>query len=186
MDKQFLVGKKIFLRGLEKNDLENLSFWLSDSSITRFLQQGERPHTIETLQKNYDVESKDDHQISFAIIDKKSKKHIGWTGLYSINWISRYAEMRIFVGDKKFWKKGVATEAQKLLIEYGFDKLNLHRIFAGTNMECKGEQGALQKLFMKKEGVSRDAMFRNGKYYDIIHFGILENEYRNKVKNNSW
>lgn len=186
MDYQFLTGKKIFLRGLTKEDLLNISKWLNDSNITRFLQQGERPPTIEILQKNYDIESKDEHQISFAIVDKKSKKHIGWTGLYEINWISSYAEMRIFVGDRNFWKKGIATEAQKLLIEYGFDKLNLHRIFAGTNIECLGEQGALQKLFMKKEGISRDAMYRNGKYFDIIHFGILKNEYKNKVKNGEW
>jgi len=87
---------------------------------------------------------------------------------------------------KVFWKKGLATEAQKLLIEYGFNKLNLHRIFAGTNIECRGEQAALTKLFMKKEGVFKEAMYGNGKYYDTIHFGILKKEYQKKVKEKKW
>lgn len=182
----FLIGRKIYLRRLLHDDLENLVKWLNDERITRFLQQGDTPPTIDKLKQDYDVDGMANHQIPFAVIDKKTNKHVGWTGLFEIGWISRYAEMRIFIGEKKFWGKGYATESQKLLIEYGFDKLNLHRIAAGTNIECVGEQKALQKLFMKKEGTSREVMYRNGKYYDTVHFGIIKNEYLKRTKNGEW
>jgi len=82
--------------------------------------------------------------------------------------------------------QGLRHLIPKLLIEYGFDKLNLHRIAAGTNIECVGEQKALQKLFMKKEGTSREVMYRNGKYYDTVRFGIIKNEYLKRTKNGEW
>lgn len=186
MKNPFLVGKKIYLRVLEDEDLNNLLRWINDSKVTYYLQQGDRPPTINLLKKMYDVEGNDKQQISFAIIDRKTNKHVGWTGLYAISWTSRYAEMRIFIGEKSYWKKGIATEAQKLLVEYGFEKLNLHRIFAGTNIELKGEQKALRKLFFREEGISKEAMFRNGKYYDVIYFGILKKDYQKKVKEKKW
>jgi len=186
MKNPFLIGKKIYLRALENDDLPNLLKWLTDEKITYYLQQGDRPPTIEILKDAYDVEGKNSTQISFAVIDKKLNKHIGWTGLYEINWLSRNAEIRIFVGDKNFWRKGIAYESQKLLTEYSFDKLNLHRIHAGTNIECMGEQGALKKLFFTKEGISKDGMYRNGKYYDLIHFGLLKNQYLKKLRDGMW
>jgi len=186
MKNAFLIGKKIYLRSLENDDLLNLVRWLSDENVTRNLQQGDRPPTLEILKEAYDVEGTNPSQIPFAVIDKKTNKHVGWTGLFEINWISRYADMRIFVGEKKFWGKGIATESQKLVIEYGFDKLNLHRITAGTSGACIGEQKALKKLYMKHEGTSKEAMYRNGKYYDTVHFGIIKQDYQKLVKNGKW
>jgi len=186
MKNPFLIGKKIYLRALDYDDLSNLACWLNDEKVTYYLQQGDRPPTIEKLKEAYDVEGKNEKQIPFAVVDKKSNKNIGWTGLYEINWLNRTAEMRIFVGEKNFWRKGIAYESQKLVTEYGFDKLNLHRIFAGTNIECLGEQGALKKLFFTKEGISKEATYRNGKYYDLIHFAILKNQYRRKVTEGKW
>jgi [ribosomal protein S5]-alanine N-acetyltransferase len=181
----FLSGKTIYLKSLEFDDLKNIARWLHDKDVTRFLHQGYRPMTVENLKNSYDIEGVRDDEFSFSIIDKKTNKSIGWTGLYQVNWISRFAEMRIFLGEKNFWHKGIATESQKLLLEYGFDKLNLHRIFAGTNIKCLGEQGALKKLFMTEEGVSRKTLFRNGEYYDVVHFGILKDEYL-KIKKEKW
>ena len=108
MKNPFLIGKKIYLRALQYDDLPNLEKWLNDERVTYYLQQGDKPPNIEILKKSYDVEGKSNSQIPFAVIDKKSNKHIGWTGLFEINWLSRNAEMRIFVGDSNFWRKGVA------------------------------------------------------------------------------
>jgi len=186
MTKAFLIGKKIYLRALEEDDLKNLVTWLNDAKVTYYLQQAERPPTINYLKKMYDVEGKNEKDIVFAIIDKKTNKHVGWTGLFEISYISKHGEFRVFIGEKSFWKKGIATEALKLLIEYGFNKLNLHRIFAGTNIESKAVQAMFTKLFMIKEGVFKESLYRNGKYYDTIHFGILKKEYQKKVKEKKW
>jgi len=72
----FLIGRKIYLRRLLHDDLENLVKWLNDERITRFLQQGETPPTIDKLKQDYDVEGMTNHQIPFTVIDKKTNKHV--------------------------------------------------------------------------------------------------------------
>jgi len=173
MEKAFLIGKKIYLRGLEEQDLENLRKWLCDSEITKLLFQGERPLNLDHMKQEFQTKINDDSEIVFAIMTKSNNKHIGWAGIYDINRSSRNAEVRFFIGDKKYWKMGLATDAVSLLIDYAFNKLNLHRIFGGSNIENKGSVKVFKKLKFKQEGIIKEGHFRNGKYYDLVTFGLI-------------
>ena len=67
-------------------------------------------------------------------------------------------------------------EAGDLLINHAFQNLNLHRIYCGTSSNNIGMQKLATKLGMKKEGVRKDSIFNDGRYYDIIEYGII-NDY---------
>lgn len=100
-------------------------------------------------------------------------KHIGNISLQSINWINRSAEFAIVIGEKDYWGKGFASEALELLINHGFQKLNLHRIWSGTAATNKGMLRVFEKLGMVREGIFKDGVFLNGKYVDVHCYAII-------------
>ena len=173
MNKPFLIGKKIYLRGLEESDLENIQKWLCDSAVTKLLFQGDRPPNLQVMKEDFNKKIRDGMEIVFAIINKTSDFYIGWTGIYEINWVSRSGELRFFIGEKKYWEKGLATEAVRLLIDYAFNKLNLHKLYGGANIENYGSLKIFRRLGFEEEGISKEGHFRNGRYYDLVRFGLI-------------
>ncbi|MBT5772300.1 MAG: GNAT family N-acetyltransferase [Flavobacteriaceae bacterium] len=176
MNFSFLTGNSVYLRGLEKDDLIYLKEWLCDEKVTHYLESGVWPLSIEQLDKQYLNEL--NNNISFLVILKNQDKPIGWGGLYDINWIKRSAELRFFIGDTKFWNMTSALESFKLLLEYSFKKLNLHKVTAGANVENKNSWKIIERIGFVKEGTIRDTIYRNGKYYDAYFYSILRNEYQ--------
>ena len=163
----------MYLRGLEENDLVNMQRWLCDSDVTKLLFQGDKPPNLQIMKEEFYKKTRDNEQVVFSIITKTNEIHIGWAGIYEINWISRNCEIRFFIGEKKYWGKDFATESVSLLVNYAFKKLNLHRVYGGANKENHGSIKIFQKLGFSNEGTSKEGHFRNGRYYDLIRFGLL-------------
>jgi ribosomal-protein-alanine N-acetyltransferase len=108
-----------------------------------------------------------------AVCDKQNDKHIGNISLQSISWVDRSAEIAFVLGEKEYWGKGVMLEAGKMILDHGFNMLNLHRIHCGTTSDNQGMQKLAEKLGMEKEGVRKEALFNNGKFHDVIEYGIM-------------
>ena len=173
----FLTGETVYLRGLEKDDLPNLKNWLCDEKVTRFLESGTFPSSIEQFIEQYENEIKNQKNVLFLVMSKKENIPIGWGGLYEINWIKRSAELRFFIGETQFWKITAALESEKLLLQYAFETLNMHKVTGGANVENKGSWKIIERIGFVKEGVLRDSVYRNGKYYDVYIYSMLRNEY---------
>ena len=178
MHHPFIVGEKIYLRGLEKDDLAgNMFQWANDPEVTHYMVTGARPNSMELLEEEYAqlVASKND--VVLAIIDKKTNIHIGNVGLYVINWISRSAEFRIIIGEKEYYNKSYGTEATRLTAQYGFERLNLNRVWLGVNTEHTAAIKAYEKAGFVREGILRQEMYRNGRHYDAVRMSILREEH---------
>src|SRR5690606_33880262 len=117
------------------------------------------------------------NHVVLAIIETESGIHIGNVALQSINWVSRNAEFAILLGNKKYWGGGYGEEAAKLIVEYGFNRLNLHRIYCGTFHDNNGMIRLAGKLKMKEEGRRREGFFKDGRFVDVIEYGVLKSEY---------
>lgn len=175
----FLQSENLILRSLEREDLtEEYLQWLNDEEVCRYNSHAVFPNSFFKMQNYFDSIQGNNSTIVMAIISKDQDKHIGNISLQSINWINRSAEFAILLGDKEYWGKGVATEAVQLIMEYGFSRLNLHRICCGTSAENKGMQKVAAKLNMTEEGVRKEALFKDGKYVDIIEYGILKKDFK--------
>lgn len=171
---KFLIGSQIYLRALSVSDVEgNYRMWLNDKEIVQFNSHGRFPMTIENLLTYINSTSNSTNTLVLAIIDVNTKSHIGNISLQSINWIDRNAEIAFLLGEKSFWGKGIMQEAGFLLLDHAFKVLNLHRVYCGTSEENKGMQKLAKKLGMVQEGIRKEAIFKNGMYYDIIEFGII-------------
>lgn len=178
MKNQFVAGKLINLRLLEVRDIDGpYSMWLNDPEVCKFNSHARFPVGKEELKKYVREAKKSSSMQVFAIVTKHGATHIGNISLQNINYIDRSAELAIIIGDKKYWGKGIGLEAWKLMMEYGFRILNLHRIYCGVVEQNIGMIKIALKSGMVKEGVRREALYGNGRYYHVVEFGILKKEY---------
>lgn len=179
MDKPFLIGEKIYLRIIEERDLnESYQQWFNDEEICQFNSHHRFPHYRQNLEEYYKNVIIDKGNLILAIIAIDGDMHIGNIALQNINYVDRSAELAIIIGDKGYWRKGAGREACDLILSHGFRSLNLHRIRCGTIEENVGMRKLAEKLGFKQEGILRDAIYKNGKYQDVINYGLLEDEYQ--------
>lgn len=162
-----IKGKKIDLCLLDKKKhLNNCLEWLNDAQINRLLLAGIFPIYLHNEEEWFNnLGSKEN--VVMAIMTKEGK-HIGNVGLHKIDYISGTAEMGILIGDIKEWGKGIATEAEKLMMEYGFKSLNLQKIYATIFGDNIASLKAAKKNNAIIEGTFKKHLYKNGKYHNII------------------
>jgi len=78
--------------------------------------------------------------------------------------------------NRYFWGKGYATETANALVDFGFDRLNLHRIFVTCDPANTASAHVLKRIGMKFEGCMREHMWARGKWRDSLLYAILEQE----------
>ena len=98
----------------------------------------------------------------------KTKKLIGTCQLHSISAVHRHAELQIRIGDVKQRGHGYGTDAVQLLLKFGFDDLNLHRIFLHVFADNKAAVRTYEKCGFKREGILRHAAHIDGRYVDDV------------------
>lgn len=113
--------------------------------------------------------------ISWAIM--VGGKYVGVCSLDSINLLYRTAEVTIFIGDPEYWGKGIASNAIGYMLEHGFGRLGLNRIWSGTSETNAAMNKVFENLGFTQEGVFREGMFLNGGFVDIRCWAILAKEY---------
>ena len=180
-----LEGEHIYLSPYNVEDTPQFTKWLNDFGITDYIGKSGEMVTLE-WEKEY-LEShnnKPKEQYNFEIIQKEKSKPIGSCGLEKIDRIHRKAVLGIFIGDKEEHNKGYGTEIVNLLLDYGFNYLNLHSIKLDVLAFNKRAIKCYEKCGFKECGRQREAYYLNGKYYDIMSMDILKKEYEgNYIKN---
>lgn len=175
-----LKGTNLSLRAITKDDLPLYVEWLNDVEVLRYLSLY-RPFNIDDETDWYERYRKDDTRINFAI-ELNNGKHIGSIGLNDIDHRRQVAELGIVIGDKESWGKGYCTEAIGLLLEHGFNSLNLNRIFLRVDTENIGGFKCYQKSGFIKEGELRESEFSEGTFRNIYIMSVLRNEYLNRQR----
>lgn len=181
--KVILKGKKVVLRPLSLKDAGRFCRWLADREVTKFLSMYDQaPISIKEEMEWIRKSNRDKSNFRLAI-DTIDGRHIGTVSLNSIDDFNKNAEYGIFIGDKRYWGQGYGTEAGKLMVDYGFKKLKLHRIYLRyLAYNIRGLKSYLKAGF-KSEGRKRQHIFRDGFWHDEVLMGILREEYlKNKSK----
>ena len=178
---EFIAGSQVYLRAFRAEDLtERYLGWLNDPEATRYMESGIFPSTMRDLESFYQRIAVSRSDVLMAVIDKGSGEHIGNMKLGPIQWVHRSAIFGIMIGEKKFWGRGVGREATRLMVEYGFDRLNLNRIDLGVFAEHEAGVRCYQKLGFKVEGRLRQDLFQDGEYKDRLWMGLLRSEYERR------
>lgn len=169
-----LLGDRIYLSPRNIDDYEKFTEWLNDFETTDYIG---RSDGIVTLEGEKEYLEKNSNKSAFAIVTLENDKIIGTLSLEEINYTNRTATLGIFIGDKDYRNNGYGTEAIRLILDYGFNYLNLNNINLSLMSFNERALRCYEKCGFKEYGRRRQCKYINGKYYDSIYMDILKDEF---------
>lgn len=163
-----IVGKKVYLRPIVRDDLVYLNKWKNDEDTFRFLGGGYMPVSIDQQAKWLDslIDTTGNNK-RFMICVGESNEPIGMIGLYNISWIHRVCEIGIYIGNKGSRGKGYATEACQLLEKFASEYLNLRKMRLSVVSDNKKAIELWASLGYKVIGEHIEERFIGGKYRNL-------------------
>ena len=175
-----LHGDRIHLREVDPTDAPAAMAWAADPEYFRYSAwdavgtQAEEQLFLRIA--HADARSRPRRQYSLGIVWEASGELIGMARIG----ISEPAHRGGDIGyglRRDRWGSGIATEAARLVVDFGFDRLGLHRIFAYHHPDNVASGRVLQKLGMQREGVLRENQFAHGRWRDSVVYAVLEHEW---------
>ena len=118
----------------------------------------------------------DSSQRSFSI--ECERQHIGGAGFSSIDGRNRNAEVGIFIGKPELWDRGLGRDVMVALLRFGFEQLNLHRIYLRVFAENDRAVHLYESIGFQQEGCWRQGEYRHDRYHDILWMSILREEWK--------
>lgn len=177
---RIIETERMLLRRFEYSD--NLSMrknWISNEKIQSLYSEPvyTTEEKVKELLDKYIGSYREDDYYRWAIIDKKSKECIGQIAYFLVDSKNHFAEIEYCIGED-YQCKGLATEATKAVIAYGFDQMNLHKVQICTKTINPASKRVIEKCGLTYEGTLRDYFYTDGQYVGRLFFSILKNEYK--------
>ena len=173
----FIKGENINLCPSNSDHLNLYAKWWNSPGIRKYAR-AVFPRSKEDLKKTLEPpESRMRERIFFEIWHKADNKPIGYAGLEDIRWFDRRASLFYVIGEKEYWGKGFATEASLLIVNYGFNELNLHKITAGAFSPNRASIRVLEKVGFQFELTKKKENYIDGKFVDSEEYSILIQEW---------
>jgi RimJ/RimL family protein N-acetyltransferase len=172
----FLIGTKIYLRPLEREDAGTLVPWFNDPEVTRYLKRY-RPMNRRGEEEFIDKLSTDESAIPLGIVVRETDALIGAGGLHHLDFKNRSAAFGISIGEKSEWGQGYGGEATGLIVRYAFETLNLNRVWLLVYEFNERGRRTYEKVGFQKEGVLRQDYYRDGRYWDTLTMAILRQDW---------
>lgn len=176
-----LQTERLTLRKLTPRDAQDMFDYAHRADVTRYLTWSPHPDVrysreyLEYLQGRY----AGGMYYDWGVIDRSNGKMIGTCGFTSFNCTHDKAEIG-YVLHPDYWGKGLAAEAVKKILDFGFEKLRLHRIEAKFMKENARSLRVMEKVGMTFEGYEREAMLIKGRYVTVGTCAILKDEWEKK------
>ena len=126
-----IQGKYVGLRALEKEDLPQLMEWRNNPEMRKFFRETDEINAFNQEKWFESVVAKNSIHKMFSIVKRDTNELMGVCGLCYIDWVNRSADFSIYLGyDDLYIDEVFAIEAAELMRDYGFNILNLHRLWA--------------------------------------------------------
>jgi RimJ/RimL family protein N-acetyltransferase len=159
------------LRAIEPGDLGRSLLWVNDPEITRFTGT---LYPVSSIEEDewYRKLLHDPTQRAFAL-ETDGGRHVGNAGFRDIQPVQGKAELWIYIGEKSKQNAGLGTAAIEALVRFGFERMNLHRIWIRVFSYNERALKAFQRCGFAQEGLLRDDQYRDGRYHDTHVLAIL-------------
>jgi len=170
---------RLWLRDFHLSDWPAVHTYACDPEVTKYLEWGpnseldsrrfvERATSLSYLDPRVDFD--------LAIVTNGNDRLIGAVSLH----IDSLVEREGWIGyclHRDFWGKGYATEAAYNLLNHGFQKLNMRRVYATAAPDNVGSINILQKIGMQHEGTLKSHKLVRGVWRDTELYAILDHEF---------
>lgn len=178
-----IEGKRIRFTPLDVANIYRHFEWNNDAELNRL--DSEVPYEEETFgQFKQRFETMAFHPTPHARdfeIHASDGTLIGVAYVGHINELNRNCLVSLTIGDRAYWGQGYGRESLALLLEYCFEKLNMHRVSTETFEYNEAWRSLVEDIGFTHEGTERDYLFRDGEFWDKEVYGLLEDEYRARL-----
>lgn len=168
-------GEKVALGPLRRDLAELYQKWNNDFVVSRATSQI-RPVTLAEQEESIERLSKERSIVFFTIYELVTKRPIGFTYLADMK--KGNAEFAILIGERDCHGRGYGTETTRLMLDYAFTVLGLHNVMLKVTAFNAAGIGAYQKAGFREIGRRREAVWLNGRYWDMIYMDCLAAEFR--------
>ncbi len=173
-----LEGQLVRLRAPEVTDAERCYRWFNDQEVIGNLiavrysisRSNEERFLSEQAPMSFS------NGVFFAI-ETKDGRHIGTTSLYDVRPEDRKAGLAITIGEKACWSQGYGRDAVITLLRFGFQEMNLNRVWLTTVEYNQRAIACYRKCGFQEEARLRQDVYRHGRYWDFVQMGILRHEF---------
>ena len=170
-----IVGQRVYLSPINVDDIVIYTKWMNDCEIANNLSNYRQMISLNSEKGFLEKLSSEGH--NYAIVLLEGDFLIGNIGFADIDHLNRRATVGIFIGEPVNRSKGYGSEAMRLLLEFGFKTLNLHNIMLYVHADNERAINSYVKAGFREFGRRREAVFKNGYYYDYVHMEALSTEF---------
>lgn len=173
-----LMGSKVTLRELRLSDAPSLMAMLSTEEVGRFISPP--PTTVEGFERFIAWTHREraaGNYACFAVVPHGMDTAIGIFQVRQLEPGFATAEWGFAIGSP-FWGTGIFLDGARLVVDFAFDVIKVHRLEARAAILNGRGNGALRKLGAMQEGILRKSFLRNGEYLDQALWTILDEDWR--------
>ena len=185
MNQPLFTAPNIALTALDAEaDEKSYAAWTQDSRFIPFVMESKPPHPLSEAQAKKMLEETlkeaDEKRTSFwfGIRTLDESELLGIVTLYWVDWGNRAVQMDLMMKDLDGFGKISAKETLALMQNYVFNEINMHSLHISTPEYNKGLAKTLTGLGFVEEVRRREARYRFGKRWDVLHYGILASEWK--------
>jgi Acetyltransferases, including N-acetylases of ribosomal proteins len=176
--RNLLSGENIQLTALREGEEAVLEKWFNNIEFLRNYDMvpsvPQEKRGIDELMKYY---RESNERYIMAVRLKKDGQLIGISGFDDIIWANGTAFMFIGIGESECQGRGFGREALQLLIDYGFNELNFHKIQLNVIEYNDKAVKLYEKAGFVREGIYREYIYRDGRRYHMYLYGMLKSEW---------
>lgn len=177
--RNLLCGSHIRLTAVNERDEETIASWFNDVQFLRYFDfLAAVPKRLSDIKSYLQRFSATDDRYLFAARLVETGEIIGILGFDDIVWSSRVATLFIGIGDGRHTARGYGKEALELLLDYGFNELNLFRIQLYVLAYNQVAIGLYESHGFVREGSLRQFLLRDGRRYDLHVYGLLYDDWQ--------
>lgn len=181
-----LHGKKVVLRAVEEEDIEMLRELTNSPDYEKMIVGWSFPISKKDQQEWF-MKCKNDLSRIRYIIETQEDGSVGMIGLKDIDWKNGSASgLGMRIAKKEIRTRGLATDAWMTLMKYAFDELRLNRINGSALVFNKASLKVCEKVGFKVEGTQREAVYKDGKFIDLVFMGCLKSDYKELIEQNHY
>jgi ribosomal-protein-alanine N-acetyltransferase len=176
-----LTTPRLVLRQTVPSDAADLFSYSSDTEVMKYdspsVPMREITEAVAAIE-NSKQRFVSKESINWSIVFKDKNRVIGGLGFYFLDRVYYKVDLGYTLA-RPYWRRGIATEAGRAVMQFGFETLRLHRINVDTRIDNIASVRLMEKLGFRHEGVRRECILNDdGTYQSWALFGMLENEYR--------
>ena len=169
-----IMGELVCLRALERSDLPAVVRWMNDPEVTKYLLSAPLYGPEEMEQWHEQRRGTDDRVL--AMMDDRDEL-IGYCGISRLEWEERRCNMWLIIGERDAWGRGYGTDTMRTMLRYLFDEVNLNRVYLTVDEENDRAVRLYERCGFRREGVGRNARFKNGRYRNDVTMAVLKREW---------